>query len=101
VVVQQDNGGDKEWLAIGPNPADLTQDYIYVTWTSFQATSSQLRFGRSIDGGATWTTKTIFAPPADPNLTHPQKDYTYSGKSCRGVKCPACASVISSQCRCF
>jgi hypothetical protein len=78
VVVQQDNGGDKDWLAIGPNPADLTQDYIYVTWTSFQTSGAQLRLGRSIDGGATWTTKTIFAPAADPNDTHPQNALQFS-----------------------
>src|SRR5262249_9492181 len=24
-IVQVDNGGDKEWLAVGPNPADLTK----------------------------------------------------------------------------
>ncbi len=72
VVVQQDNGGDKEWLAIGPDPVNRNRDNIYVTWTSFQPTGQQLRFGRSIDGGATWTTKTIFAPVPDPNPINPQ-----------------------------
>ncbi len=78
VVVQQDNGGDKEWLAIGPNPADLTQDYVYVTWSSFQSTGIQLRFGRSTDGGATWTTKTILAPSPDPNPANPQNALQFS-----------------------
>ena len=79
VVVQQDNGSDKDWLAVGPNPFDLTQDYEYVTWTSFQQNgSSQLRFGRSTDGGATWTAKTIFAPGSDPNPAHPQNGLTFS-----------------------
>jgi hypothetical protein len=84
VVVQQDNGSDKEWLAVGPNPADLTQDYVYVSWTSFQPAppagpgGAQLRFGRSTDGGATWTAKTIFIPTADPNPTHPQNFLQYS-----------------------
>jgi BNR repeat-like domain len=69
VVVQLDNGADKEWLAVGPDPTHKNQDNIYVTWTSFQSTGAQLRFGRSTDGGVTWTTKTIFAPAPDP--THP------------------------------
>src|SRR5262249_34197456 len=32
----------------------------------------------SIDGGATWMTKTIFAPPADPEDTHPQNALQFS-----------------------
>lgn len=79
VVVQLDNGADKEWLAIGPDPANKNHDNVYVTWTSFQSTGSQLRFGRSTDGGATWTTKTIFAPAPDPaNPGNPQNSLTFS-----------------------
>lgn len=79
VVVQVDGGADKEWLAVGPNPGNKNQDNIYVTWTSFQSTGSQLRFGRSTDGGVTWTTKTIFAPAPDPaNPGNPQNSLTYS-----------------------
>src|SRR5215469_10081500 len=37
-----------------------------------------MRFGRSTDGGMTWTAKTIFAPAADPNPTHPQNCLTFS-----------------------
>lgn len=73
VLVQQDDGSDKEWLAVGPDPKNSNRDNIYVTWTSFQDDgSAQLRLGRSFDGGATWSTKVIFAPPADPDPTHPQ-----------------------------
>lgn len=78
-VVQVDGGADKEWLAVGPDPARKEQDNIYVTWTSFQPTGGQLRFARSTDGGVTWATKTIFAPAPDP--THPgnpQNFLTYS-----------------------
>ncbi len=78
VVVQQDNGGDKEWLAVGPDPVVASRDNVYVTWSSFQTSGVQLRFGRSFDGGATWETKTIFAPPADPNPTHPQNSLQFS-----------------------
>ena len=68
VVVQVDNGSDKEWLAVGTDPAVKNRDNVYVTWASFQNKGScQLRFGSSTDGGVTWTAKTIFAPPADPN----------------------------------
>jgi hypothetical protein len=78
VVVQQDNGGDKEWLAVGPDPADRSRDNVYVTWTSFQTSGAQLRFGRSFDGGATWETKTIFSPAANPDPTKPQNALQFS-----------------------
>jgi hypothetical protein len=78
VIVQQDDGGDKEWLAVGRDPVARNRDNVYVTWTSFQATGQQLRFGRSIDGGATWTTKTIFAPTPDPNPANPQNSLQFT-----------------------
>jgi hypothetical protein len=84
-VVQVDNGSDKEWIAVGPDPAHRNRDNVYVTWTSFQprtppatGTRSELRFGRSSDGGATWTAKTIFAPAADPDPTHPTDALQFS-----------------------
>jgi hypothetical protein len=78
VIVQQDNRGDKEWLAVGRDPVAGNRDNVYVTWTSFQATGQQLRFGRSTDGGATWTTKTIFAPTPDPNPANPQNSLQFT-----------------------
>jgi len=78
VIVQQDNGSDKEWLAVGPDPGQKNRDNVYVTWTSFHTGGSELRFGRSTDGGATWTAKTIFAPTADPDPTHPQNALQFS-----------------------
>lgn len=79
VLVQQDDGSDKEWLAVGPDPVNNSRDNIYVTWTSFQTNGScQLRFGSSTDGGATWNAKTIYAPPADPNPANPQNCLTFS-----------------------
>jgi hypothetical protein len=79
VVVQADDGSDKEWLAVGPDPSNKNRDNVYVTWTSFQNDGScQLRFGRSTDGGQTFTAKTIFAPTADPDPTHPQNCLTFS-----------------------
>jgi hypothetical protein len=78
-VVQEDDGSDKDWLAVGPDPVVKSRDNVYVTWTSFQTDGScQLRFGRSIDGGATWTAKTIFAPAADANPANPQNCLTFS-----------------------
>jgi hypothetical protein len=64
-VVVVDDGSDKEWLAIGPDPKVPSRDNLYITWTSFQAASSELWLARSIDGGATWTTKQLFAPVDD------------------------------------
>lgn len=79
VVVQQDDGSDKEWLAVGPDPANKNRDNVYVSWTSFRPDGScQLRLGISFDGGATWSAKTIYAPAADPNPTHPQNCLTFS-----------------------
>src|SRR5262249_17471059 len=78
-IVQVDNGGDKEWLAVGPNPADLTKDNEYVTWSSFQPMDGvQLRFGRSTDGGQTWTSKTIYAPGENPDPTFPTNAIQFS-----------------------
>jgi hypothetical protein len=78
VIVQVDNGSDKDWLAVGPDPQSRDRDNLYVTWTSFQATGLQLRFGRSMDAGETWIAKTIYAPAADPNPTHPQNALTFT-----------------------
>jgi hypothetical protein len=64
-VVVVDDGSDKEWLAIGKDPTVPSRDNLYVTWTSFLASSSQLHLARSIDGGATWSSKTLFAPADD------------------------------------
>lgn len=62
-VVAVDNGSDKDWLAVGPDPQTPSRDNLYVTWTSFRPdNSTQLWFAKSTDGGATWTSKMIFAP---------------------------------------
>ena len=78
VVVQQDDASDKEWMAVGPDPVHKNRDNVYVTWTSFQSAACELRFGRSIDGGSTFTERTIFVPTADPNPTHPQNCLTFT-----------------------
>jgi hypothetical protein len=78
VVVQQDDGGDKEWLAVGPDPVAGSRDNVYVTWSSFQEHGVELRFARSIDGGLSWTVKTIFAPPENPNPLMPQNVLQFS-----------------------
>jgi hypothetical protein len=78
VIVQQDNHSDKEWLAVGPDPATKSRDNFYVTWTSFQSAACELRFGRSTDSAATWTAKTILVPTADPDPTHPQNCVQFS-----------------------
>jgi hypothetical protein len=78
VVIQQDDGSDKEWLAVGPDPVVGSRDNVYVTWSSFQNSGVQLRFAKSIDGGLSWTTKTIFAPPTNPNPEMPQNALQFS-----------------------
>jgi hypothetical protein len=78
VVAALDDGSDKEWLAVGPDPAHKSQDNVYVTWTSFQSTGQQLGFAKSTDGGVTWTSRFIYAPAADPDPTHPQNSLSFS-----------------------
>jgi hypothetical protein len=78
VVAALDDGSDKEWLAVGPDPFEEDQENVYVTWTSFQTTGQELRFAKSTDGGVTWTSKTIFAPPADPVAANPQNSLSFS-----------------------
>ena len=77
-IVQEDDGSDKEWLAVGPDPVNKNRDNVYVTWTSFQSAACELRFGRSTDGGVTWKAKTIFVPTADPNPANPQECLQFS-----------------------
>ena len=78
VVAALDDGSDKEWIAVGPDPFRRRQDNVYVTWTSFQNTGQQLRFAKSTDGGVTWTSKTIYAPAADKDPTHPQNSLSFT-----------------------
>jgi hypothetical protein len=84
-VVQIDDASDKEWLAVGPDPVHKNQDNVYVTWTSFQQAACELRFGRSTDGGATWTAKTIYVPTADPNDANPQNCLQFSNPVVDGI----------------
>lgn len=78
VVAAIDDASDKEWIAVGPDPFQRNQDNVYVTWTSFQAAACELRMAKSTDGGATWTSKTIFTPTVDPNPTHPTNCLQFS-----------------------
>lgn len=70
-VVAVDDGSDKEWLAIGPDPTARSRDNLYVTWTSFitdvhgNTVASELWFARSTDGGATFASRQLFAPVDD------------------------------------
>lgn len=64
-VVALDDGSDKEWLAIGPDPKAPSRDNLYVTWTSFLANSSELWLARSTDGGLTFSSRQLFAPADD------------------------------------
>src|SRR4029077_13861242 len=63
--VPVDDGSDREGLAIGPDPTAPSRDNIYVTWTSFKASSSELWLARSTDGGMTFTSRRLFAPADD------------------------------------
>jgi hypothetical protein len=56
--------GDKDWIAVGPDPSAPERDNVYVTWTNFTDTGSELWLARSTDGGTTWATKRLYAPAA-------------------------------------
>ena len=68
VAVAIDDGADKDWLAIGPDPNIRSRDNLYVTWTRFKdpgltgVNGDELWLSRSTDGGATWSSKSIFQP---------------------------------------
>jgi len=70
-VVAVDDGSDKEWMAIGPDPTTPSRDNIYITWTSFVADADgntiggELWLARSIDGGRTFSSRKLFAPVDD------------------------------------
>ncbi|NIN67880.1 MAG: hypothetical protein GTO63_24870, partial [Anaerolineae bacterium] len=55
----------KPWIAVdntgGPRDGD-----IYVCWTRFFLGTSELRFSRSIDGGATYQNEQVVAPGGAP-----------------------------------
>ncbi len=79
VLVDAEGDVDKEWIAIGPDPKNRFRDNVYVTWTQFlDAGGATIRFARSTDGGATFTTKTLFAPVADANPNNPQNSVQFS-----------------------
>jgi hypothetical protein len=65
VVAAVDDRSDKPWIAIGPDPTTPSRDNIYVTWTRVSSSRCDIWLARSIDGGATWTTKLLFAPVDD------------------------------------
>jgi hypothetical protein len=68
VPVALDDGADKDWLAIGPDPNIRSRDNLYITWTRFKnsdETADELWLSRSFDGGTTWSSKPIFQPVND------------------------------------
>ncbi len=80
VIAGVDDGSDKNWIAVGPDPKILGRDNVYVTWTTFSSSGSAVSFAVSKDGGQTFqpsplsppNSNIIFAPGPDPDPTHPQ-----------------------------
>ena len=72
LIAGVDDGSDKSWIAVGPDPTNPARDNVYVTWTSFSSTGAAVAFAVSTDGGQTFQSKIIFAPGTDPDQTHPQ-----------------------------
>jgi hypothetical protein len=59
------SAADKPWITTGPNPADLSQDIVYVTYrrdvSEAGGTDTQIHCVRSLNGGATLSNDTIIA----------------------------------------
>src|SRR5712692_10185512 len=72
VIAGVDDGSDKNWIAVGPDPKIPGRDNIYVTWTSFTNTGSRVAFAVSKDGGQTFQARIIFAPGPNSDPTKPQ-----------------------------
>jgi hypothetical protein len=47
---------DKEWIAADANSSSPFANNLYVIWHDFNLTNAPVRFARSTDQGATWTT---------------------------------------------
>jgi hypothetical protein len=73
VVAAIDDGSDKNWIAVGPDPEVPDRDNVYVTWTTFSSTGSAVSFAVSKDGGQTFqATIGLFAPGPDHDQKKPQ-----------------------------
>jgi hypothetical protein len=78
VIAGVDDGSDKNWIAVGPDPREGDRDNVYVTWTSFLPGppkgpgGSAVALAVSTDGGHTFQSRIIFEPGTDPDPTHPQ-----------------------------
>jgi hypothetical protein len=61
-------GNDKWHLATGPDPADPTQQNVYIAWTQniteASGTDQRIVVSRSIDGGATFSAPIIINDPS-------------------------------------
>ncbi len=53
-------GCDKPWIAVGPGPGG-TGEAVYVGVLQETSTNANLAIMRSVDGGQTWTTPSVFA----------------------------------------
>jgi hypothetical protein len=73
VVAAIDDGSDKNWIAVGPDPEVPNRDNVYVTWTTFSSTGSAVSFAVSKDGGQTFqSTIGLFAPGPNHDNRMPQ-----------------------------
>ena len=67
---------DKNYLGVGKNPANSSQDIIHTTYTRFGSSSSQIIYKRSLDGGLTWQDSCTLNPNGDAEGSMPVVDKT-------------------------
>jgi hypothetical protein len=77
VIVAVDDGSDKNWIGVGPDPSQPGRDNIYIAWTSYYSGGSAVAFAVSKDGGQSFQSRIIYAPGSDPDPTHPQNQIQF------------------------
>ena len=64
---------DKEWIAADKNPTSPFVNNLYTTWHDFGQTNAPVRFARSTNQGATWTTLAANISGANEGFTWPSE----------------------------
>jgi prepilin-type processing-associated H-X9-DG protein len=67
---------DKEYLYVGKNPTNPSQDIIHIAYTKFTTSAAEIIYKRSLDGGITWQDSCTLNPGGDSVGAMPLADPT-------------------------
>ncbi|HJT10718.1 MAG TPA: fibronectin type III domain-containing protein [Candidatus Nitrosotalea sp.] len=67
---------DKDYIGVGKNPANPSQDIIHITYTRFTTSAAEIVYKRSLDGGKTWQDSCTLNPGGDAEGAMPVTDPT-------------------------